>query len=266
MAKNDAALMAALNDLLQLDHDAVASYQVAIDAVSTETLKRKLRQFKRDHQRHVVEIGELVRARGGTPVTAPHLSTGMLKLAVQALGAAGGDRAVLLAFRTNEWESTNKYARAAGRRFPPEVREVIRRGAEDEAKHYRWAVESLEKLGAGDTTVLGRVEQVMERLHGGAALGLEAVERLVASTRASVAARREAGAKKAPRKRSGGTGAAKKSSSGGARKSTSSGGARKSTADGAKKSSSGARKSSSGGAKKTSGGAKKSTRSSGSSS
>jgi rubrerythrin len=263
MAKNDAALMAALNDLLQLDHDAVASYQVAIDAVSTETLKRKLRQFKRDHQRHVAEIGELVRARGGTPVTAPHLSTGMLKLAVQALGAAGGDRAVLLAFRTNEWESANKYARAAGRRFPPEVREVVRRGAEDEAKHYRWAVESLDKLGAGDTTVLGRVEQVMERLHGGAALGLEAVERLVASTRATVAARREANAKKAPRKRSssGGTGAAKKS--GGARKSTSR--AAKSTSDGAKKSSSGgARKSS--GAKKTSGGAKKSTRSSGSSS
>jgi len=251
MAKNDAALMAALNDLLQLDHDAVASYQVAIDAVSTETLKRKLRQFKRDHQRHVAEIGELVTARGGTPVTAPHLSTGMLKLAVQALGAAGGDRAVLLAFRTNEWESANKYARAAGRRFPPEVREVIRRGAEDEAKHYRWAAESLEKLGAGDTTVLGRVEQVMERLHGGAALGLEAIERLVASTRANVAARREAGAKKAPRKRaaSGGTGAAKKSSSGGARKST----AKKSTSDSAKKSASG-------GAKKSSGGAKKSTR------
>jgi rubrerythrin len=251
MAKNDAALMAALNDLLQLDHDAVASYQVAIDAVSTETLKRKLRQFKRDHQRHVAEIGELVTARGGTPVKAPHLSTGMLKLAVQALGAAGGDRAVLLAFRTNEWESANKYARAAGRRFAPEVREVIRRGAEDEAKHYKWAVETLEKLGAGDTTLLGRVEQVMERLHGGAALGLEAIERLVASTRANVAARREAGAKKAPRKRSasGGAGAAKKSGSGGARKST----AKKSTSDGAKKSSSG-------GAKKSSGGAKKSTR------
>ena len=251
MAKNDAALMAALNDLLQLDHDAVASYQVAIDAVSTETLKRKLRQFKRDHQRHVAEIGELVTARGGTPVKAPHLSTGMLKLAVQALGAAGGDRAVLLAFRTNEWESANKYARAAGRRFPPAVREVIRRGAEDEAKHYRWATETLEKLGAGDTTLLGRVEQVMERLHGGAALGLEAIERLVASTRANVAARREAGARKAPRKRaaSGGTGAAKKSTSGGARKST----AKKSTSDSGKKSSSG-------GAKKASGGAKKSTR------
>jgi hypothetical protein len=109
------------------------------------------------------------------------------------------------------------------------------------------------------------VEQVMERLHGGAALGLEAVERLVASTRATVAARREAGAKKAPRKRSGGTGAAKKSGSG-ARKSASTGSARKSTSDGAKKSSSGARKSSSTGAKKSSGGAKKSTRSSDSSS
>jgi rubrerythrin len=86
----------------------------------------------------------------------------------------GGERAVLLAFRTNEWESAHKYARAAARRFPPEVREVVQRGAADEAKHYRWAVETLAKLGAGDATVLGRVEQVMERVHGGAALGLEA--------------------------------------------------------------------------------------------
>ncbi|HEX8362359.1 MAG TPA: ferritin-like domain-containing protein [Longimicrobium sp.] len=199
MAKNDAALVAALNDLLQLDHDAIASYQVAIDALSTETLKRKLRQFKREHQRHVTEIAELVTARGGTPVRAPHVSTGMLKLAVQALGAAGGDRAVLLAFRTNEWESANKYGRAAGRRFPPAVREVVRRGAEDEAKHYRWAVETLEKLGAGDATVVGRVEQVMERLHGGAALGLEAIERLISAAgtaRAKKAPARKRAAKK----------------------------------------------------------------------
>jgi uncharacterized protein (TIGR02284 family) len=200
MAKNDAALVSALNDLLQLDHDAIASYQVAIDALSTETLKRKLRQFKREHQRHVTEIAELVTARGGTPVRAPHVSTGMLKLAVQALGAAGGERAVLLAFRTNEWESAHKYARAAGRRFPPEVREVVRRGAADEAKHYRWAVETLEKLGAGDATVLGRVEQVMERVHGGAALGLEAIERLVAAAGTAPVKKRAPAKKRAAKK------------------------------------------------------------------
>jgi uncharacterized protein (TIGR02284 family) len=209
MAKNDAALVSALNDLLQLDHDAIASYQVAIDALTTEALKRRLRQFRREHQRHVTEIAELVTARGGTPVRAPHISTGMLKLAVQALGAVGGERAVLLAFRTNEWESAHKYARTASRRFPPEVREVVQRGAADEAKHYRWAVQTLEKLGAGDATVLGRMEQVMERVHGGAALGLEAVERLIAAA-GSASAKKSSARKSAARKTSANKTSAKK--------------------------------------------------------
>jgi rubrerythrin len=176
--KNPAALLRALNDLLQLDEDAIRSYQVAIDALSTETLKRKVRQFRRDHQRHVRELSDLIREYGGTPLKIPHLSTGFVKLAVQALGAAGGDRTVLLMFRANEWESARKYADVARRRYPPAVREVLRRGAEDEQRHYRWAAETLEKLGAGDDTAVGRIEQVLERLHGGAALGLEALERV----------------------------------------------------------------------------------------
>lgn len=178
MAENTAAHVRALNDLLQLDEDAIRSYQVAIDALSVETLKRKVREFKRDHQRHVREIKEAIRTLGGTPVEAPHVSTGFLKLAMQALGAAGGERAVLLAFRANEWESAHKYGRLARRRFPAGIREVVQRAAKDEEKHYRWAAETLEQLGAGDETVVGRVEQVLERLHGGAALGMEALERM----------------------------------------------------------------------------------------
>jgi rubrerythrin len=176
--KNPTALLRALNDLLQLDADAIRSYQVAIDAFSDEALKRRVRQFRREHQRHVRELTALVQERGGTPLKTPHLSTGFVKLAVQALGAAGGDRAVLLMFRANEWESARKYADVARRRYPRPVREVLRRAAEDERKHYRWAAETLAKLGAGDDTVVGRIEQVLERLHGGAALGLEALERV----------------------------------------------------------------------------------------
>lgn len=176
--KNSAALIRTLSDLLQLDHDAVRSYQAAIDALSKEPLKAKLRQFKRDHQRHIREISALIEANGGKALEIPHLTTGFLKLAVQSLGAAGGDRAVLLAFRTNEWESVEKYAGAARRRLPAEVREVVKRAAEDEKRHYRWVVETLADLGADDQSVIGRVEQLLERLHGGAALGLEALERV----------------------------------------------------------------------------------------
>jgi rubrerythrin len=171
-------LVGVLNDLLQLDHDAIPAYQIAIDALSSEELRNAVRRFKRDHQRHVRELSALIRAEGGTPIQSSHLSTGLLKLAMQALGAAAGDRAVLLAFRANEWESVEKYARAARRRLSAEVAAVVRRGAQDERRHYQWAAETLQEMGAGEKTVIGRVESLMERLHGGAALGMEAVERV----------------------------------------------------------------------------------------
>ena len=202
--KNSAALIRALSDLLQLDHDALRSYQVAIDALSAEPLKKKLRQFKRDHQRHVRELSRLIEENGGTALELPHLSTGFLKLAVQSLGAAGGDRAVLLAFRSNEWESMEKYARAARRRWGPGVGEVVRRGAEDEKRHYRWAVETLAELGAEDRSVIGRIEQLLERVHGGAAMGLEALESLgvgLVSGRGGPPAKKRARAKSGARKR-----------------------------------------------------------------
>ena len=176
--KNTPALIRTLSDLLQLEQDALRSYPIAIDALENEGLKEQLRVYRRDHQRQVKRLSLLIEENGGAPLKIPHLSTGMLKLAMQSLGAAGGDRAILLAFRTNEWESMDKYARAARRRYGPDVSRVIRQGAEAEAKHYRWVVESLERLGAGDRTVLGRVEKVLERLNGAAVRGLEGLEQL----------------------------------------------------------------------------------------
>ncbi|MBW3629784.1 MAG: ferritin-like domain-containing protein [Gemmatimonadetes bacterium] len=202
--KNSAALIRTLSDLLQLDHDAVRSYQVAIDALSREPLKKALRQFKRDHQRHIREISALIESNGGKPLQMPHASTGLLKLAIQSLGAAGGDRAVLLTFRSNEWESMQKYGGAARRRLPADVKEVVRRGADDEKRHYRWAVETLAELGADDKSVVGRVEQLLERLHGGAAMGLEAIERVgigLVSRGRSSGAKKKAGSKAGAKKK-----------------------------------------------------------------
>ena len=204
--KNSAALIRTLSDLLQLDHDALRSYEVAIDALSDDKLKEQLRRFRRDHQRHVRELTTLLEANGAAPINLPHVSTGFVKLAVQFLGAAGGDRAVLLAFRSNEWEAAEKYAAAPRRRYPAEVQKVISRAAHDEQRHYAWAVDALAKMGAGDRTVVGRIEQVVERLHGGAALGMEALERWTVGAVSAAAGRgepkRASGRKSAARKKS----------------------------------------------------------------
>lgn len=172
-----AKLIAELNDLLQLDYDAIGAYTLAIENVESVTYRETLEGFRRDHERHVRELSELIEAEGGTPVEASHVPTGAFKLGVQGLGAAGSDRSLILAFKANEGQAVEKYRRHAERPHAPKVAEVLRRAAADEEKHYEWAESRLKRLGAGPNTAVGKAEAVMETVHGKTADALEAVER-----------------------------------------------------------------------------------------
>ena len=163
-----AALAARLNDLLQLDHDALGAYDLAIAALRNERHKDTLRRFRADHERHVSEITALLRALNAMPVQLPHLQTGPFKLAMQALGGAagalgGGDAAVLLAFKANERQTRDKYRRVADLAdLPPGMNNIMRRAAADEATHYAWALETLDELGVDQDSVPARAERAVE--------------------------------------------------------------------------------------------------------
>ncbi|MEW5926099.1 MAG: ferritin-like domain-containing protein [Gemmatimonadota bacterium] len=175
--QTEAGLVALLNDLLQLDHDAVGAYTVAIERVQREDYRQDLIRFRGDHQRHIADLTRLVRAHGGTPMEMPHLPSGAFKLAVQAAGSAGGDRALLLAFKSNEGQVRDKYGRAADGPHPPDVAEVLSRNAADEEKHYRWVSEAVDSMGAGPDTRAGRAEAAFESAHGRMADAMETGER-----------------------------------------------------------------------------------------
>ena len=170
-------LVAQLNDLLQLDYDAVQAYRLAISLLSNPEYKAQLRDFRADHERHIDELSRLVANHGGVPVEMPHLPTGVFKLAVQAAGRAGGDRGVLLAFKANERQVRDKYRRAAESRQPPEVAVILSRAAGDESLHYSWVLETLEDLGAGEATTAGRIEHAVEIGHARMADVVESAER-----------------------------------------------------------------------------------------
>ena len=172
-----AALLAELNDLLQLDHDAVNAYSIAIKSLDNESWRESLVRYRGDHERHIQDLTVHIRSLGGVPIELPHIPTGVFKSAVQAAGAAGGDRAILLAFKSNEGQVRDKYQRAARAGHPPETAELLRRNANDEEEHYRWVTGVLETIGAGPDTTVGKAEAAFERVHGGAATAMESVER-----------------------------------------------------------------------------------------
>jgi ElaB/YqjD/DUF883 family membrane-anchored ribosome-binding protein len=172
----DASHIATLNDLLQLDHDALQSYGLAIQELEGSAYRETVRRFRTDHERHITELTGLITRHGGMPINLPH-PTGVLKLATQGAGAVGGgDTHVLMAFRVNERQARDKYARAAALgEWPADVTSVLRVAAADESRHYDWVDTTLKSLGVSDDTALGAAHRAFETVNARTADALEAV-------------------------------------------------------------------------------------------
>jgi ketosteroid isomerase-like protein len=171
-------LIADLNDLLQLDHDAVQAYTLAIDVVRDARYRERLVEYRGDHKRHIEELAAVVRAHGGLPVELPH-ATAPLKLAVQALGAAPGDATLLLAFKAVEGQARDKYHRASHASLPDDALAVVQRAAADEDRHYAWVEQVLREQGVGSGTLPHGIASAVEGLHKLLADPIEGVERQI---------------------------------------------------------------------------------------
>jgi hypothetical protein len=173
-----AEILEGLNDLLQLDHDAIGAYQLAIEKLQDPNHAQQIQTFLHDHERHVQELNRLIQELGGAPRNEPH-ATGPFKQAVQGLGSLGGDKGTLMAFRTNELQVRMKYhGYAAKSKFwPREVHAAIDRNSLDEERHYRWVTGVLHTMGGGGPSAAERAREI----RGVAAtLGADALDRAAA--------------------------------------------------------------------------------------
>lgn len=148
VAQPSAEVIGALNELLQLDYDAIGAYEIAIDELEDRDHATRIAAFKADHERHIRELNTLIERMGGTPHNNPH-ATAPLKHAMQSLGAMGGDRGILLAWRANELQLRNRYDEWASRalRWPAEAKRLVARNALDEEGHYQWVAGVLREMG-----------------------------------------------------------------------------------------------------------------------
>jgi ElaB/YqjD/DUF883 family membrane-anchored ribosome-binding protein len=139
-----------LNDLLQLDHDAIGAYDIAIEKLEDRDHASQISGFKLDHERHIRDLNQLIAELGGTPVNEPH-GTAPLKMAMQKAGALGGDRGTLIAWRANELQVRTKYDSYASRAmtWPSNVKRFIDEAALDEERHYHWVANVLQQMGVG---------------------------------------------------------------------------------------------------------------------
>ena len=173
----DADLVSILNDLLQLDHDALSAYSVAIATLKNPEYRERLRVFRSDHERHVRELSELIKNRGATPINVMHLPTGVFKLALQGAAGLGGDMSVLVSFKANERQVRDKYRRYAFLAWPEDVSPVLNAAAADEEKHYTWVSDTLDSLGYDPNSAMGKFDRGFERAHKGVADTVEEFEK-----------------------------------------------------------------------------------------
>ena len=132
-----------VKDLIELDFDAIDAYDAAIERLDNASYKAQLTAFADDHRRHVTELSAYISELGETPPTAGDFKRVLTKGKV-VLGALIGDRAILVAMKTNEDDTNTAYERAVARTGVEErLAQIFARNLADERRHRAWIEQTL---------------------------------------------------------------------------------------------------------------------------
>ncbi len=129
---------AALIDLLRLDYDMLAAYDVALEKLANPIYISSLKQFKEDHARHILQINNLLLDHGIEPSIGPDFKQYVAKGKIY-VSTLFGDDGIIAAMHSNESGSNYAYQRINHdiERWPEAV-SILRRGLEDETTHQLW--------------------------------------------------------------------------------------------------------------------------------
>ncbi len=143
MVGNETEARSLLQDLILLDYDAIAAYEVAIDGVSNDAYRQALASFRDDHVTHTQNLAPFLQQLGGDVPTSAGAKS-LLTTGKVAMGSLIGDKAILLAMRSNEDDTNTAYSRAVEHpEITAEMREVLEQNLADERRHCEWILQSL---------------------------------------------------------------------------------------------------------------------------
>lgn len=136
-----------LSDLAQLDIDAFHAYGQALGSIDDMGIKTNMERYQADHERHYVELSQLIRQYGGTPPEFSRDFKGYLIQGMTSLRSAMGMEGALKAMKTNEELTNRQYSQASrDNRFPMELRPILDRFYGDEKTHLSFIEQTLKRF------------------------------------------------------------------------------------------------------------------------
>ena len=132
-----------LNNLIQLDYDAIDAYDAAIDRLDSAEYKARLKEFREDHARHTRDVGAVVTELGGKAAKQGGAKS-MLTRGKVMMADPMGDTAILQAMKSNEDDTNPAYERAVkAAEGASAAATVLRAGLEDERRYRTWIEQAI---------------------------------------------------------------------------------------------------------------------------
>lgn len=135
-----------LQGLVELDYDAIEAYEAAIERVDDAQIRQRLESFCDDHRNHVTTLNPIIQRFGGEPVMQGDIKRVLTKGKV-VIGGLFGNRAILMAMKTNEDDTNTAYERAVEHvGLGTDVVQILARHLSDERRHREYIVAALQAL------------------------------------------------------------------------------------------------------------------------
>lgn len=128
----------AVKSLVELEYDAKEAYDAAIDHLKDKDYKQKLIEFRQDHERHIRDLTAALARHNEDIPQGPDAKKWLTKGKV-FLGNVIGDKAILMAMKSNELDTNTAYETMVAREDKwDDISEVLYNCLADEKKHKSW--------------------------------------------------------------------------------------------------------------------------------
>lgn len=139
-------LIKLLKELMQLDFDAIQTYDHAIEKSDLESVRSALETFRSDHERHISNLTRLLADYGVQADTPTRALKGAALEALTMLRSITGTKGALKAMRTNEKVTNKAYEEALEADVPEHVRQLLVEHRADEARHLSYIERALDQF------------------------------------------------------------------------------------------------------------------------